>query len=235
MSSRGLVVVLAWSALTAPAHAHLGHSITSAERYLKLDVSGREARVVASLSLGPGEGLRVLRAADTDTNGEVSEAERDAYLAAWAEGLAGELPVFVDGERVPLVWGEPYLEPAGPVRAVPVTVELVAHFTLGGGRETVRIEDRMIRREVYERTDVAFRARDGAQIVASGVGDEVTEPTADLAYTSARAEPVVLTAIVDSPEAAATLPWWAIAGGVLAIALIAAALVWLRAGRGSSR
>ncbi|MCZ7683347.1 MAG: hypothetical protein M5U28_32990 [Sandaracinaceae bacterium] len=147
--------------------------------------------MVVSLTLGAREGERLLEAADTSGDGRVDEAERDAYLAEWAAGLREELPVEVDGAAREITFGEPYLEPVGRVRAVPVTVELVARLPLEGGRQTVRITDRMVRREVYDRTDVAFRVRDGASLVASGAETDPASPrrTWPTGPTSGKASP----------------------------------------------
>ncbi|MGE0791531.1 MAG: hypothetical protein AB7S26_38000 [Sandaracinaceae bacterium] len=210
------------------ASAHIGHVILSAERYLKLDLAGRDARLVVSLTLGPAEGERVLAEVDADGDERVSRAEVDAYLAAWASGLSDELPVTIDGEPVEVAWGDGYLQPADRVAAVPVTVELVGRFTLGGGEERVRFEDRMVRREVFDRTDVAFRARDGAELLACGTADpDPTDAALDLAYGADFRDgaPVPFLARVRTPEAAIT--WWpyAIGGSVLAVALAALALV----------
>lgn len=228
------VLVLLACAPALDARAHLGHAIARAERYLKLDVAGHEARVVVSLTLGAREGERLLEAADTSGDGRVDEAERDAYLAEWAAGLREELPVEVDGAAREITFGEPYLEPVGRVRAVPVTVELVARLPLEGGRQTVRITDRMVRREVYDRTDVAFRVRDGASLVASGAETDPGEPTADLAYGPdfREGEPVILTAIVETP-ARPTRPWHLVglAGALLAVVLFVVAIRRRRAQR----
>lgn len=216
--------------LGPPAHAHLGHEIARAERYIKLDVAGRSARLVVSLTLGEREGARVLASADADASGDVSEAERDAYLTQWGAGLRTELPVHVDGAPRSLTWAEPYMEPVGPVRPVAVTVELVARFELAGGRQAIRIEDRVPRREIYDRTDVAFRVRDDARLIASGAGDAPGEPTPDLAYAPDVPAPT-LTAVVETPPRPADVPWSAIAiAGGLALATLAGALA-LRARR----
>lgn len=232
--ARELAVVALLACAPALAHAHLGHEIARAERYLKLDVAGHDARVVVSLTLGEREGERLLEAADTSGDGRVDEAERDAYLALWAQGLREELPVEVDGVAREVTFGEPYLEPVGRVRRVPVTVELVAHLALEGGRQTVRVTDRMVRREVYDRTDVAFRVRDGASLVASGAEADPDARTADLAYGPdfQEGEPVILTAIVETP-ARATRPWHLVglAGALAALVLFVVVIRRRRARR----
>jgi hypothetical protein len=228
---RTLLAVLACALfVTSPARAHLGHVIARAERYLKLDISGSHARVVVSLTLGEGEGRRVLEAADEDGDGSVDERERDVYLAAWARGLATELPIRVDDQPVQVVWGEGYMEPIGRVEAVPVTVELVAQLALDGGPQRVRIEDRMVRREVYERTDVAFRARDGARLVASGAEEAPAELTEDLVYdgTFERGRPVPLVAIVETPAPPGRFPWPLAAGAAALVIASLSALLWRR-------
>lgn len=219
--------------LAAPASAHLGHVILRAERYLKLDVAGNRARVVVSLTLGEEEGRRVLEAADTDRDGEVSSPEADAYLAQWAEGLVDEVPIRVDGEPVEVAWGDGYLDPIGRVRAVPVTVEMIARFEVDGER-TVAFEDRMVRREVYDRTDVAFRAREGAALVASGAEAEPREVIEDLAYgRDFRAgEPIPLTAVVRTPERPFEVPPWLWAAGAgTALLLVVVISGWIRRSR----
>ncbi len=215
-------------ALATPASAHVGHVILRAERYLKLDVSARDVRVVVSLTLGDEEGRRVLTAADADGDGRVTSSEADAYLAQWAAGLRRELPIEVEGRELAAAWGEGYFEPIGAVRATPLTVEMVARFELAGGEQTVRLVDRMVRREVFERTDVAFDVRDGAQLLASGVEGELREPTPELVYGSdfRPGEPVPLVVELRTPApeprpASRPLPWIGAGVGAVAIALVA--------------
>lgn len=234
MGVRRAFALLAVLLTPAPAGAHLGHEIARAERYLKLDVSGHRARVVVSITLGPIEGGRVLAAADADGDGRVSEAERDAHLAQWGAGLRDELPIELDGVRQVVSWDEPYMEPIGRVQAVPVTIELVARLELEGGRQTLRLTDAMVRREVYDRTDVAFRVRDDARLVASGAGPDPDEPELDLAFgpQTNRTPPQMLTAVLETPERASDWPRWLLPVlGVLTLAWLLGALIVRRARR----
>lgn len=207
--------------------------ILRAERYLKLDVAGRQARMVVSLTLGPDEGRRVLSAADADGDGRVTAEESEAYLSQWGAALGSELPLSVDGAPIAPTWGDGFLEPIGTVRATPLTVEMVARFELAGGEQTVAFVDHMVRREVFERTDVAFDVRDGAELVASGIEGAADGPTPDLMYggTFRPGEPVSLVATLRTPppEApAAAAPWrWIVALGVALVAGIGL-LTWLR-------
>lgn len=230
------LVLLPLLAGSSGAAAHVGHVILSAERYLKLDVSGHDVRVVVSLTLGPAEGRRVLEAADSSGDADVSAAESETYLAAWAEGLQGELPLSLDGEALELTWAEGYFEPNGPVRQAAVTVEMVARFELSGGDQTVRLIDSMVRREVFDRTDVAFQIRGDAELVSSGVEGQIDGPTPEFSYpgTFQEGEDVVLLATLRTPEReldAQTEAWPAGIAAVLLVVLGAGAVAWRR-GRG---
>ncbi len=168
--------LLALVALTLPlggatARAHLGHVVLSAERYLKLDASEDDTRLVVSLTLGAEEGRRVLEAADADHSGTVSADESDRYMREWGDGLRDELPVEIDGERVALTFTDAFLDPIGPVQDVPVTVEMVAHLPTHRRESVIVFHDEMVGRTRFDRTDVAFRGHDGAELLACGAGD----------------------------------------------------------------
>lgn len=229
--------------MTSVASAHLGHIVLSAERYLKMDAASDEVRLVVSLTLGPTEGRRVLEAADGDGDGTVTRAEADAYMAKWGEGLETDLPVTVDGHPVQVAWGEPYLEPIGRVQPTRANVEMVAHVPLERGQHTVAMRDRM-RVEVFDRTDVAFRAHGGARLVASGWGERPSDPTPALAFGPDLPRPEgggVLTAVYDIPgspdeddETAGSWPLWAAGGGALLLAVVAWIAVLRRTRRKSA-
>ena len=172
-----LGVALALALSPAAVHAHLGHVVQRAERYLKLDVSGNQARLVVSLNLGPPETESVLGRADSNQDGEVDAGERDAYLAEWGRGLENELSVRVGGREIPIRFGEPFLQPIGPVRAVDGTVEMVGTFPIPAETDApvrVDVADGM-RVETFDRTDISFRVRDGARVTEVGLGLEGAE------------------------------------------------------------
>lgn len=177
-------------ALASPAQAHLGHVIRHGERYLKVDASEADTRVVVSLTLGPEEGARVLSAADRDQDGVVSDAESRSYLEEWTSALRGEVPVELDGARVEVPWTEGYIDPIGPVRRVALTVEAVLHVPVSSREHVLIVRDRMARRETFDRTDVAFRAHDGAEVVQSGEGEVPSERETDFAFGAALGGPM---------------------------------------------
>lgn len=174
----------------------------SAERYLKLDASDADTRLVVSLTLGAEEGRRVLEAADLDGDLRVSAEESRAYLQQWTDALRHELPVRVDGRPVEVRFDEPFLDPIGSVADVPVSVEVVAHVPTSGREHVIVFEDRMVRSEVFDRTDVVFEARDGAELLASGLGEAVTERRTRLAFAGRRAASNTYSARIRYPNRA---------------------------------
>jgi hypothetical protein len=204
---------------------------------LKVDVADSSARVVVSLTLGPAEMERILGRADRDGDGEVTSAEADAYLAEWVRALPEDLPVAIDGETVAVEWTEPFFDPVGPVGPVPGTVEAVGVLALAAGQHRITIHDRM-RLEAFDRTDVAFRTRGTARLIASGAGDRPVDVRRDL-FFGPDAEPAsrILAAIVDvkgpEPESSASgsvsrwieeSPWIVIGGLVAALSVVLIAI-----------
>lgn len=221
-----LGVVFATLALAGVASAHLGHVILRAERYLKLDASETDTRLVVSLTLGPSEGERILAAADANGDHTVSSAEADAYLAQWGDGLRTDVPIEIDGAPFEATWTEGYLDPIGTVGPTPLTVEITAHLPVRGREHQIRFRDHM-RREVFDRTDVAFRAHDGAELVASGPGESPSEPTPDLGLVRGDAGTDVFTARVRYPGRS-DLDLRGVGAAVGALVLVVAAVVVAR-------
>lgn len=219
-----LAAVVALSSLTrAPVSAHLGHVVLSAERYLKLDASEDDTRLVVSLTLGAEEGRRVLDAADVDRDGTVTPAESETYMRQWGDGLSDELPVEIDGERVtPLEFTDAFLDPVGAVAAVPVTVEMVAHLPIVRRESSIVFRDEMVGRTRFDRTDVAFRAHDGAELLACGTGETPTgrETSVSFGRAVSPTTPGIFAAHVRYPGRAEALSipswaWFAVAGVTL--------------------
>jgi hypothetical protein len=223
-----IVASIALTTLASMAHAHLGHVVVRAERYLKIDLEPTQARVVVSLTLGPDETVRIQSAADADRDGALTQAEADAYLAEWGRGLADELPVEVDGVPVTLVWGEPWMAPLGTIERVPGSVEMVARVPLPPGRHVLRVRDGM-RVESFDRTDVNVTTSDSSvRLVAAGEGAEPRELTDRFAYGPQNA-PDVITVIAELPGTPPTVKWLAIAGaGVFVLAAIGAWIAVVR-------
>lgn len=219
------LVLLAWLCGVAPAAAHLGHVVTRAERYLKIDAEPHGIRVVVSLTLGPEETFRILTDADTNEDGTVSDDEASVYMASWGEGLREDLPLEVDGERVEVLWGDAYLDPPGEVRAVPGAVEMVARISLDGGEHRIVLRDGM-RRETFDRTDVAFTAQPGGEVLRAGAGPNPPEAATHLAF-DAGTEVTPETFVVELRAAGMSMATKLALGGGALVALLAALGAWL--------
>ena len=214
------LVVLVFVGVVPPAEAHLGHVVRRAERYIKLEASSGTLRLVVSLSLGAQETPNVLGAADLNGDGLLSQVECDAYLEQWLDGLREELQVQLDGQTVQLTWGDAYLDPIGGIRAVPSAVEAVGSLSVTPGEHTVRVFDGM-RVEAFDRSDVAFRYRDGAALLTSGVGTDPIERRRDLAFVGSAGHegmsPLTATFRWPQPPTVSTSPderggwWWKLA------------------------
>jgi hypothetical protein len=106
----------------------------------------------------------------------------------------------VDGEPADATWTNGWLEPVGPVGRRAVTVELVAHVPLEGPEHTVVLTDGMVGRERFDRTDVAFRARQGGMLMACGTEREPADcATQDLGFVRGSALPTRYTARLRFP------------------------------------
>jgi hypothetical protein len=221
-SAPAVAAALAWT-YAASALAHVGHVIQRAERYLKLDASERDTRLVVSLTLGDLEGERVLRDADADGDRRVSEVEAEAYLHRWAEGLRSEIPVWIDGTPVETVWTDGWFDPLGSVRRTAVTLELVTHLPVDAREHRIVFEDRMVRREIFDRTDVAFRAHDGARLEACGTGDSPERcDAADIAFVRGGPLPRRFAVRVVYPHRRQQVSWVLLGtAGVVAAILVA--------------
>lgn len=215
--------------LATQAHAHLGHLVMRAERYLKLDAAPGEVRVVVSLMLGPSETRRALEPADTNADGSITQAEADAYLVGWGAELQREITVTIDGAPAEgVVWRDGVLDPIGPIAMQPLTVEMIAHVPLRGGEHTLRVRDEMDLARL-ERTDVAFRTHDEATLLRAGAGEAPTELERELSFGLDYAPPGgrVFTAVVRTPDepmsravvAALLLVALALVGAVVALAV----------------
>lgn len=229
LAAAAILIGIASALAPEIARAHIGHVIRRAERYLKIDASEDDTRLVVSLMLGPEEGERVLEAADADRDRQVSRAEADAYLALWGEGLREELPVTVDGDRAEVRWSDGWLEPIGPVRRVGLTVEMVAHLALEEREHAIAFEDRMVRRETFDRTDIAFQEHDGAELLVCGAEDEAPTDCADRerVIVPAGAQPTRFVARVLFPGRTASR-WRKVAAGAAIVLAVAVALALIR-------
>ncbi len=102
------VLVLALAALATGSAVSRADTVASLlgnftiNQYCGLRLSDHAVIVHYTIVLGQLPALRELHAADTDGDGVTTQAERDAYAARLAPGLAEQLQLTVDGISIPL-------------------------------------------------------------------------------------------------------------------------------------
>lgn len=200
MIRRALLTIFAILVAASTAEAHLGHAVERAERYLKLELREREVRLVVTLTLGEVEGEALLRAADEDGDGRVSDEEATEHLGRWAAALEEEIVLRANGTRIPLHFGDGFFDPKGRARRAVATLEMVGRGRLPPGNATLELEDRMARRDAFERTDVSLVARPPVRILGDGFDEARRPPRLAYAFPPERA-PEKLVLEVESPEA----------------------------------
>ncbi len=178
-----LGIIGLWLSVAAPsdAFAHLGHTVQSVERFVRVDFSGRVARVVVSLSLAPREMRALERAWDDDSDGKLEGAEIEAHQAVLVARLNEALRMEVDGHSVRPRWGDVYVSSRRSPGRGPGIVEIVAGLVLDGGVHRFAVLDDGLEENI-ERTDVRFASHGDAQILACGLGAEPTRRTMRVAY-----------------------------------------------------
>jgi nickel/cobalt transporter (NicO) family protein len=98
---RAAVAAVALLVLSGLSAAHpLGNFTTN--RYAALTVQPRDVRVAYALDLAELPAYREIRLVDTDGDGAIAPAERDAYTSRRAAELARNLELTLDGERLAL-------------------------------------------------------------------------------------------------------------------------------------
>jgi hypothetical protein len=109
------------------AEAHPNHGAALGERYVKLDVGPQRTRVVYGLTYPSTTSVEVRRESDADGDGVVSASEAEARLGQVVAALERGVSLTVDGRRVDLAWGAPFvLGLSGPGARGPITIEVAA-------------------------------------------------------------------------------------------------------------
>jgi hypothetical protein len=156
------------------AFAHAGHGENHSARYLKLDASEQDTRLVVSLALSERDGRELFVRGDLDGNSRLDPPEVAALLVQVESTLVPK--VSVDGSNVTPAWRERTMAPAGGAYEFPAAIEFVGHLSLRQREHRIELRDA---EPLYALTDVALRAHDGAE-VDDGARDFVVEGPLDL-------------------------------------------------------
>ncbi len=119
---------------TAVAHAHVGPSKDDNNRYLKLTPQADRVRLAYTIFFGDVPGARTRSSMDTDGDGEISEAEAQAFGDRLGDQVRAAIDVDVDKHQRSLVWEQIVVGMGSPkTHAGAFSVDLVANLCLGPG------------------------------------------------------------------------------------------------------
>lgn len=127
----GVLVILSVPGI---AFSHRGHRVEQAERYIKLDFQPDHVRIVCSWVFSPGQARPIVRAADLDHNGSLSDREVDTWMAEWTRATSRQIEVLIDREVQSIDFGEGYLSQSGRRFEAPLTAEVTGRIDHAGGR-----------------------------------------------------------------------------------------------------
>lgn len=82
------------------ASAHVAPSLDDNNRYLKLSLFADRVRLAYTIFFGEVPGLAMRRSIDADRDGQLGDAETDAFARKLADQVAGQLAVRLDGAPV---------------------------------------------------------------------------------------------------------------------------------------
>ncbi len=129
---------------TAVASAHVGPSKDDNNRYLKLTPQSDRVRLAYTIFFGDVPGARTRSSIDSDGNGEISEAEAQAFGDKLGDQVRAAIDVNLDNHQRSLVWEQIVVGMGSPkTQAGAFSVDLVANLCLAPGTtHTVILRDR---------------------------------------------------------------------------------------------
>lgn len=163
--------VLAALFATTVAHAHVGPSKDDNNRYLKLTPQADRVRFAYTIFIGEVPGAHYRATIDTDGNGEISEAEAQAFGDKLGEQVRTAIDVDVDKNQRSLVWEQIVVGMGSPnTRAGAFSVDLVANLCLAPGTtHAVILRDRFVLPSPGE-TEVKLEDTRGIKITSAKLG-----------------------------------------------------------------
>jgi len=127
-------------AITATAAAHVAPSVDDNNRYLKVTPFGDRVRVAYTVFFGEVPGAIARRDIDTNHDGQLTEAEGQAFGQTIASQVEGGLQVEVDGQVVAMPWSSVDIGLGTPqVAAGSFSVDLIGYACLPVARGSHRL------------------------------------------------------------------------------------------------
>jgi hypothetical protein len=234
--------------MTPAAWGHPNHGPSWGERYLKIDASTGGVRVVYGLTISARHGVQLRSMADRNRDGDVDQAEVEAFAESYTSRLSKNVGIRVDDRELDESWVTPFSAGLAGVGARgPVALETSTVLEVPPGVHVVSIEDRAEFEGIY-RTTAKVVATEGVSIIRCGKGTSPSARDLRLVFLDLPDDgpppPRIMTTEIAFPGRSWLAPrgrlGWILAMGSGLLALVVAAIVLGRRrltarGRGTER
>jgi len=171
---RAAALLLAAGLAPRGAAAHVAPTVGDNNRYLKLTPLADRVRLAYTVFYGEVPGAALRAAIDTNRDGTIDPAERQAFADDLAAELSHALDVTIDGTRRAVTWSQVVVGMASANTAAGAfSIDLIAAlcFDQLRGRHAVELRDRFALAHPGE-TEIRFEDSPGVTIDAARVGDD---------------------------------------------------------------
>jgi hypothetical protein len=182
-SIRSAWLVLAITLVAGSAAGHIAPSVDDNNRYLKLTPAADRVRIAYTVFFGEVPGAQTRKTIDHDRDGQISDAEAQAFATKIAGEVGSSLDLTVDGARHAVTWSTVVAGMGSPQTvAGAFSVDLVAWVCLSTvrGRHTVLLRDRFRIPRPGE-TEVKVEDSPGVTIDHARIGP-ANDPTHDFRF-----------------------------------------------------
>jgi len=201
------LLVLAVTLATATANAHVAPSVDDNNRYIKVTPAADRVRVAYTVFFGEVPGAQTRPSIDANHDGQISEAEGQAFGVKLAGEVGASLELTIDGTTQPVAWSTVAVGMGSPqVAAGSFSIDMIAWACLPSvrGKHTLLLRDRF---RVPRPGETEIKVEDGPGITIghthigaaadpghdyrfAGPGGPLMDDGLDLAFTAGDAAPV---------------------------------------------
>lgn len=240
--------------LCGTAAAHVAPSVDDNNRYVKLTPAADRVRLAYTVFFGEVPGAQTRPSIDGNHDGQISEAEAQAYGVKLAAEVAASLELTIDGATQPVTWSTVAVGMGSPqVAAGSFSVDMIAWPCLPSvrGKHALLLRDRFrvprpgeteVKVEngpgiAITHTHVGSAADPGHDYRFAGPGGPFADDGLDLAFTASEAAPLTsdgsCTGAASGKRGASRTLVLAIVGALLALVGATVVVVKRRAARAS--
>lgn len=204
---RGPCLLVLAVTLAGTAEAHVAPSVDDNNRYIKLTPAADRVRVAYTVFFGEVPGAQTRPSIDANHDGQISEAEAQAFGVKLATEVGASLELTVDGATQPVAWSTVAVGMGTPqVAAGSFSVDMIAWACLPTvrGKHAVLLRDRFrvprpgeteVKVEdgpgiAITHTHVGSAADPGHDYRFAGPGGPLTDDGLDLAFTASETAPL---------------------------------------------